>query len=166
MTSGIRTEVFDSTSVVPGDYRLLVTARPVMLEPGVPQTVAFGLVIGHSLEALQENVDVMLEVFESTPLAVEEDELAEIPEAVSILQNFPNPFSDVTTIEFELEVAGRVRLSIFDVLGQEVAELTSGHFSSGIHQVTWHASGVPDGVYFYRLESDRQSSTGTMFVVR
>jgi len=166
MTGGIRSDVFDSTSTVPDDYRMLMTARPISLDPGIPARLAFGIVIGESLEALQENADAMIEVFEGTPLAADDIEIAEFPSDIQIFPNFPNPFVEATTIQFQLEAPRRVRVAVFDLLGQEVAVIASGQFLAGIHRVTWQATGVPGGVYFYRIESNGRSVTRKMVVVR
>jgi hypothetical protein len=81
--------------------------------------------------------------------------------------NYPNPFSNSTTLEYELEHPAKVNLSIFNHLGQEVAILmTQDQKSQGNHQVNWNAEGLPPGIYFYRLTTGSQSSTGKMVVMR
>jgi hypothetical protein len=73
--------------------------------------------------------------------------------AVSI---FPNPFSDYTTFEYELEESGVVTLMIFSQLGHEVIVLVNENQTKGKHQVQWNAEGLPSGIYFYRLTVDGQ----------
>ncbi|MBE0539342.1 MAG: T9SS type A sorting domain-containing protein, partial [Ignavibacterium sp.] len=69
-------------------------------------------------------------------------------------QNYPNPFNPSTTINFSLAVDSKVSLKIFDVLGQEVATLINGQMSAGSQKVSFNASTLNSGVYFYRIDAD------------
>ena len=73
------------------------------------------------------------------------------PSGYSFSQNYPSPFNPSTTIEFGLPHAGYVTLTVQNVLGQEVATLIAGDHAAGTFKATWDASGMPSGVYFYRL---------------
>ncbi len=68
-------------------------------------------------------------------------------------QNFPNPFNPSTTIPFTLKTRCVVTLRVFDSLGREVATIAQGSLDAGRHTVTFDASTLPSGVYFYRLEA-------------
>ncbi|MBI5475034.1 MAG: T9SS type A sorting domain-containing protein [Ignavibacteriae bacterium] len=68
-------------------------------------------------------------------------------------QNYPNPFNPVTTIGFRLQVSSHVALTVYDMLGREVATLVNEAKPAGEYSVQWDASGLPSGVYFYRLQS-------------
>jgi hypothetical protein len=72
-------------------------------------------------------------------------------EAFSLAQNFPNPFNPVTTIPFRVKEACRVTLKVYDILGKEVAVLANGRFEAGNHTVMFDASGLPSGIYMYRI---------------
>jgi hypothetical protein len=74
-----------------------------------------------------------------------------IPSEYSLCQNYPNPFNPSTTIEFALPHSGYVSLKVYNVLGEEVAALLAGDHAAGTFKATWDASGLPSGVYFYRL---------------
>jgi hypothetical protein len=78
------------------------------------------------------------------------------------MDNYPNPFSRSTTIPFELSRPMHVKLTVLDIVGRTVAELLDGKLSSGRHQVSWHTQGVATGLYFYRLEAEREFQTGAM----
>jgi photosystem II stability/assembly factor-like uncharacterized protein len=69
---------------------------------------------------------------------------------------YPNPFSDFTTIEYELEHPAYINLSIYSHLGQLVVVLADGGQSVGKQQVRWEADGIPAGIYFYRLTTNEQ----------
>ena len=68
-----------------------------------------------------------------------------------LLQNYPNPFNSQTTIEFVLPEQGKVTLTIYNALGQEVEKLLEAEMSPGSHQVIWDARDKTSGVYFYSL---------------
>ncbi|HKJ44316.1 MAG TPA: T9SS type A sorting domain-containing protein [Balneolales bacterium] len=76
-----------------------------------------------------------------------------IPDKTYLSQNYPNPFNPTTNIQFTLNVSQAVSLDVYNLLGQKVAALIDHkHMSSGEHTVTFNASGLPSGIYFYRLE--------------
>lgn len=76
-----------------------------------------------------------------------------IPKFFSLEQNYPNPFNPVTTIEYSLPVVGEVSLIIYNVIGEEVAGLVNEVQQAGFHLVTWNATKMSSGIYFYRLQS-------------
>jgi hypothetical protein len=92
---------------------------------------------------------------------------ANFPESARLESNFPNPFNPSTTIRFALPVAADVRLEVFDTMGRAVAVLAQGVWPQGEHQVRFDASGLPSGVYLYRLVTDGQPmGDRTMVLVR
>ncbi|HEX7358558.1 MAG TPA: T9SS type A sorting domain-containing protein, partial [Ignavibacteriaceae bacterium] len=72
----------------------------------------------------------------------------------TLAQNYPNPFNPSTTINFSLAVDSKVSLKIFNVLGQEVATLINSQMSAGSQKVSFNASTLNSGVYFYRIDAD------------
>lgn len=88
------------------------------------------------------------------------------PRMLSLAQNYPNPLRSETTIEYELAEPERVRLSVYDVLGREVAVLVDGTEAAGRHRVTFDARGLASGTYLYRLETGSAVYTKRMMVVR
>ena len=77
----------------------------------------------------------------------------DVPHTFSIDQNYPNPFNPSTKIPFSVGHEGRVRMSVYNILGQVVVVLADGIQQAGYKQVEWRADGFPSGVYFYRLEA-------------
>jgi len=73
------------------------------------------------------------------------------PKAFQLLQNYPNPFNPSTQITYTLAKSTNVSLRIYDILGREIATLVNGKNQPGEHTITWNASNVPSGVYFYRI---------------
>jgi hypothetical protein len=76
-----------------------------------------------------------------------------VPKANMLSQNYPNPFNPATTIEFALAKSGWVTLKIYNILGEEVAELVSENLSVGSYKYNWDARGLASGVYYYRLKT-------------
>lgn len=71
--------------------------------------------------------------------------------SIRATQNFPNPFNPSTQFDFELPVSSNVSLSIYDVLGRQIAELANGVHEAGYHSVTWNGMNQSSGVYFARF---------------
>lgn len=78
------------------------------------------------------------------------------------MRAFPNPFRDWTRIEFNLESDSWVRLSIFNALGSEIKVLTNQRLRTGEHSLSFDASQLPAGAYFYRLQIENQAKTKRM----
>lgn len=74
------------------------------------------------------------------------------PVEFSLKQNYPNPFNPVTTLQFELPGQSRVTLSVYDVLGKEVARLVDGGMGAGTHRVQFDAASLASGIYAYRIQ--------------
>ena len=74
-----------------------------------------------------------------------------LPLAYELKQNYPNPFNPATQFKFDLPVASKLSLLIYDVLGRQVAELANGFHEAGSHSVTWNASNQASGFYFARF---------------
>jgi hypothetical protein len=78
-----------------------------------------------------------------------EDEI--LPANFSLSQNFPNPFNPATTVSFTLPREEHIRLSVLNVLGQELFVVAEGNRSPGTHHLTIDAGRFATGVYFYKL---------------
>ncbi|MFC1606671.1 T9SS type A sorting domain-containing protein [Candidatus Latescibacterota bacterium] len=89
-----------------------------------------------------------------------------VPTEFAISQNYPNPFNPTTTIEYTLPSNSPVRLVVYSVSGQQVAELVNGVIYAGMHSVTWNAGSMPSGIYFYVLESAGLKETRKMLLMK
>jgi len=87
------------------------------------------------------------------------------PTEFSLSQNYPNPFNARTNIAFTIENESDVTIGIYNLTGQKVADL-SGHFGAGENIVSWDASDVASGVYFYRLGVGDKSQTMKMVLLK
>lgn len=81
----------------------------------------------------------------------------------SLGQNYPDPFNPSTTIQYSLPSRSNVRISIANVLGQQITTLVNGDRNGGIHEVVWHAN-VASGIYFYRIEAVSVTDPTSKFV--
>ncbi|MCY3757213.1 MAG: dockerin type I domain-containing protein, partial [Acidobacteria bacterium] len=93
-----------------------------------------------------------------------------LPRQFHLGQNYPNPFNPSTTIPFHLPVSSRVRLDVYNLLGQRVATLVDGELPAGFHSVRWDATdsaGRPAGagLYLYRLLGGGMNLTGRMVLI-
>jgi len=90
----------------------------------------------------------------------------DLPENYILKQNYPNPFNSGTTIEFALPNARYVTIDIHNILGEKVETPVSRSMSAGYYSVTWDASDVPSGVYFYRLKAGDYTETRKMTLLK
>jgi hypothetical protein len=80
--------------------------------------------------------------------------------------NYPNPFNPTTVIGYQLSVSSEVKLSVFDIIGREVAVLVSGEMPAGVHQANFDGRNLASGLYMYRLQAGNQILTGKMMLVK
>jgi hypothetical protein len=81
-------------------------------------------------------------------------------------QNYPNPFNPITMIRYQISRTNNVDLSIYNLLGQKVATIVSEKQSPGKYQVRWDASTLGNGVYYYRLSTDKYSDIKKMIFLK
>jgi len=89
-----------------------------------------------------------------------------IPGDFYVNPNYPNPFNPVTKIKFGLPKSAFVKMSVYDILGREVAVLVNEQLQAGEFQADWNASNFPSGIYFYRIEADNFVKTAKMMLVK
>ncbi|MCI0708231.1 MAG: choice-of-anchor B family protein [Ignavibacteriae bacterium] len=89
-----------------------------------------------------------------------------IPSRFAVHQNFPNPFNEETTIQFDLPVETVVRARLFNVLGQEIRVLQNGKMPAGEYPVKINARGLPSGIYIFYVETTEFSQSRRMVLVK
>ena len=97
---------------------------------------------------------------------ITEDNIFAIPNSFKLKQNYPNPFNPITTIEFSLPFSAPVRLDVYNLLGQKVAELLNKRLSAGSHKCTFNGSDFSSGLYFYKLQSGRFTQIRKMILIK
>ncbi|MFZ4589971.1 MAG: T9SS type A sorting domain-containing protein [Ignavibacteria bacterium] len=90
----------------------------------------------------------------------------QIPKDYSLSQNYPNPFNPSTTIKYSLPKDGFVSLKIYDITGREVKSLAGEVKKAGYYSVTFNASSLASGVYFYRIQSNDYVMTKRMVLIK
>jgi hypothetical protein len=105
------------------------------------------------------------------PTDVEEREASDLPAGIHLAQNHPNPFNPSTTISYDLPGRAYVRLTIYNLLGQEVAVLVDDVQTAGSHDVEWngtdrHGKPVATGVYLYSLSAGEKKVSRKMLLLK
>jgi hypothetical protein len=81
-------------------------------------------------------------------------------------QNYPNPFNPNTIINYNLPQASNVKLIVFNTIGQTVKVLENGFMGAGNYSVSFNASELPSGLYFYKIEAGQFSQTKKMMLMK
>jgi len=89
-----------------------------------------------------------------------------LPKQFALYQNYPNPFNPQTRIDYSLPEAAHVKLVIYDVVGREVAKIVDEVQEAGYKSVTFDASALPSGVYYYRLQAGTFTDVKKMLLLK
>jgi hypothetical protein len=153
------------------DRRVLVDTIATTASDGAFQwEVEIGLMPGpgyqiHVSSSLEPSLRSESETF-SVVAAVSVEGAAELPGELRLHKSYPNPFSESTTITFDLPEPGLVRLCVFDIQGREIATLIAGPKTAGQHTVRFDASALPNGVYVASLQKGQSRLTQRMVIAR
>ena len=83
-----------------------------------------------------------------------------------LAQNYPNPFNPATTIKYSLPENSFVTLKVYNILGKEVATLVNEEKSTGIYEVSFNATNLPSGIYFYTIHAGKLMETKKMILIK
>ena len=150
-------------SLTPGGGRyFLVSTGPFDIAPNDTATVNFAIIwsrgedrldsvrlLKSHTQAVRSSADLLY-----TPARIEADPIPPIQYVLGFDQNFPNPFSQSTTLRYSLPQPMQVRLAVYDMLGREVALLVDAQQEAGIYTAVFDARDLPAGVYLARIELD------------
>jgi|GEM_PF-6769436 len=89
---------------------------------------------------------------------------ANIPETFKLYPSYPNPFEASTTIRFDIAETAPVQLDVYDLLGREVATLVNERLTPGPYRYVWNATGMPGGIYLYRIKAGAFTDSGSLVV--
>ena len=158
-------EVIDGFAFDIGELPSATTAELDLRDPdGAPFEAPSDIVIGNDFGTAYVLDQKAEKVFVFTRNIVSVDKPRTLPDRIALYQNYPNPFNPSTVIEYELTVIEHVRLSVYNVLGQEIAVLVDDIQEGGLHRAVFHANNMPSGVYFYRLRTGEQMLHKTMTI--
>ena len=125
----------------------------------------FGFGLERLAPAFQDTFIIRsIRYFDQTVVSVSEPSVATVPDEFSLAQNYPNPFNPTTQIRYGLPQQSHVTVSIYNVVGQEVATLFDGVQAPGFYEITWNGTNATDtpvasGIYFYKLEATGENGT-------
>jgi hypothetical protein len=97
---------------------------------------------------------------------VNESFVNNVPASFELSQNYPNPFNPSTKIVYTISEATDVTLSVYNILGQQVAQLVSGFRNVGTYEVTFDASKLTSGLYIYKLDARSTTITKKMTLLK
>ncbi|MBI1805182.1 MAG: T9SS type A sorting domain-containing protein [Ignavibacteriae bacterium] len=97
---------------------------------------------------------------------VDMHEKGEVPKDYALIQNYPNPFNPTTNFRFSILDFGMVTLRVYDMLGREIATLVNEAKEPGEYTISWDATGMPSGVYYYKLQAGSFHDTKAMLLIR
>jgi hypothetical protein len=117
------------------------------------------LITNHPAESMIDSVVVV-------SLRVPQHTKQQAPRASTLRQNYPNPFNPVTEIKYELSENGQVSMKIYNVIGQVVRTLVNEYQGAGHKTLSFDASALPSGVYFYRLQAGTFTDIKKMLLIR
>jgi hypothetical protein len=150
------------------DWSVIVSAAPYTLNPGAIEEVAFAFVGGSSLADLQANADSAQSVYDQY-LGVEE---ITSPGVVvdGMVKLYPNPFSRNTSISFNLTKSANVKIKVYNAIGQMVKTVIDDVCEAGVSVLHWNGCDnkgrlLPNGIYFYSLETEGYNGTGKMIML-
>ncbi len=106
------------------------------------------------------------QVLQVNQIPINSAEIETSPLDFRLGQNYPNPFNPVTTIPFSLNTQAFVTLRVYDVLGREIATLLQEKRDAGVHETRFDATGLPSGVYLYRLTSETKTESKRLVLLR
>jgi hypothetical protein len=109
-----------------------------------------------------------LDNFSISPFAsdVENEEDEYLPMNFELRQNYPNPFNPSTKIKYSIPQSSNVVIKVFDILGSEIETIVNEEKPVGTYEITWHAEGLPSGVYFYQLKVGDFIETKKMILLK
>jgi len=88
------------------------------------------------------------------------------PDSYNLAQNYPNPFNPTTSIRYSIPTRSNVTLKVYDILGNEVANLVNEEKDKGVYTVNFNAIGLSSGIYFYTLRADGFVQTKKMLLIK
>jgi len=159
----------------PDDIRLCVNSGPFKLVENEPIIIIVAYTLGlgasptNSVTVGKLQSQFVQEFYQSNfddNLVSVDDEIANTPTEFILYQNYPNPFNPSTKISWQSPVNSHQSLKIYDVLGNEVANLVNEYKPAGSYEVDFDASALSSGVYFYKLQAGDFLQTKKMILIK
>jgi hypothetical protein len=133
---------------------------------GTPDTAAMYVIKVTAIDTAGASVSCTFKITVTNPPSGIEEEIVRFPQGFTLDQNYPNPFNPKTVISYQVSVISDVKLSVYDVLGREIAVLINNRQNAGIHTTQWNAANLPSGVYFYQLKAGTYTETKKLLLLK
>ena len=159
----------------PSDRRVFLSSGPFSMAVGDSQEIIVASVtgIGHSnlnsITILRDNDDMVQQWYDSLVAGIVTDvrePVPGLPNSFVLEQNYPNPFNPTTVLEFALPRESKVKLEVFNVLGERVATLVDRTLPAGRYEERFAPSGLASGVYLYRVTAGGFVETKKLLFLR
>jgi len=156
-----RLNIIDSVHATPGEQGQL---NHYLLGFGQDQNGEVYITVKDSLGPVGTSGKVLMLVAAEDPTSVDAGNFS--PEDYILHQAYPNPFNPSTTISFELPAQSNIELKVFNMMGEEVANLFSGSKPAGKHQINFEAGNLSSGMYLFRLRTGNIIKTQKMMLLK
>ena len=156
----------------PNDRRFILTSGPFNMAQNDTQEVVIALLIRggysniNSITELKNYASAIQYWYDNDLVTNITCEKEILPSKYSLSQNYPNPFNPNTTIKYSIPNASKVRLTLFNLLGEEVTTLVNEEKIPGNYSVEFNASALTSGVYFYQLKAGEFMSVKKMMLLK
>ena len=107
-----------------------------------------------------------LGIFNGNTYSKEHIDLLGNPDVFTLHQNYPNPFNPTTILSYDLKTDARVKLTVFNLVGQAIQVLADEYQQAGFYEITFDANQLPAGVYLYKLQVGEYSSVKRMTLIK
>ncbi|MCB0730577.1 MAG: T9SS type A sorting domain-containing protein [Ignavibacteriae bacterium] len=163
------------------EWRIMNSTGPFNLTVNEPVELIYAIIIGrgnmplNSVTVVKEYTEEIIKFYESNftkyPVGLKQKYNSLLPKKYILHQNYPNPFNPSTIIEYSIPneetfQATAVQLKVYDILGREVTTLFNEVKQPGSYQVTFDASALSSGMYFYELKSGNFREVKKMMLLR
>jgi hypothetical protein len=159
--------------LAPGNREIMINTGPFNMIPGDTQELVIAIIVakgGNNLNSITDLKDkanlvqIFYNLFYPYPTGIKYE--TPIPEFFSLSQNYPNPFTPVTTIKYSLPVGSLVTLKVYDMLGNEISTLVNKEEEPDEYTVEFSADGLSSGIYFYTISARAFIRTKKMVVLK
>lgn len=148
-----------------GEGTVTITSQnPVAIAPGESFDVYYALALGANEQEMLANISAAEQRYQAWFIGIDDNKLSY--SALRLNQNYPNPFEQSTMISYYLPVNGDVNLTIYDLMGNEVASLVNAEQPAGDYTIQYDAKDLRSGVYYCMLRFNGQVQTGMMMLAK
>lgn len=155
-------------TVLPGQIAMLgksgTAGTPAFFSGNIDNVAVFDKVLSDSeILEMYNNYKVPADFLVSVG---QTDNVKVVPTEYAIHQNYPNPFNPSTTIKYDLPVASKVVIKVYDLLGSEITSLVNEEKEAGYHTIIFDGNGLASGIYFFRIQAKDFVQTKKMTLIK